>query len=97
MEEKEFYLINDVRNAVFENQIWLRNLSVIDEVATTFYGHANFVARLCMITSAVDETRKIKNLIGYNMVRELACYLSRRWRVISKGGKGSIGRNKGCN
>lgn len=56
-EEKEYYLIDDVRNTVFKNQIWLRNLGVIDEVAITFYGHSNFVARLCMITSAMDETR----------------------------------------
>lgn len=66
--EKEHYLINDVRNTIFENQIRLRNLGVIDEVAITFYGHGNFVARLCMITSAGGEKRKIENLIGYNMV-----------------------------
>lgn len=56
-EEKEHYLIDDVRNTVFKNQIWLRNLGVIDEVAITFYGYSNFVARFCMITSAMDETR----------------------------------------
>lgn len=56
-EEKENHLIDYVRNTVLQNQIWLQNLGVIDEVAITFYGHGNFVARICMITSAMDETR----------------------------------------
>lgn len=63
----DVHLIQDVRNAVFKNQIRLHNQDSIDEIPATPNRDDNGGARLCPVSCTVFQTRKIEHLIYQNM------------------------------
>lgn len=63
----DMYLIQDVRNAVFKNEIRLHNQDSIDEIPAAPNRDGNGGARFRLISCTVYQTRKIEHLIYQDM------------------------------
>ena len=61
------YLIQDVGNAVFKNEIRLNNQDPIDKKPTASNGDGKGGAGFCLISCTVFQTGKIEDLILHNM------------------------------
>lgn len=61
------YLIQDVGNAVFKNEIWLHNQDSIDKIPTASNRDSKSGSGFRLISCAVFQKGKIEDLILQNM------------------------------